>query len=114
VFRHSGVPAFRCSGIPSFTTCLHKCLLHLIDKLELLYCCQFGFCQKHSTEFTLIHLINKVTTSIDKNKLTASVFLDLSKAFDTINQEILFYKLEHYGCHGIALSWIKSYFENRK
>jgi hypothetical protein len=88
--------------------------LHFIEKLELLYCYQFGFRKKHSTELALIHLINKVATSIDENKLTAGVFLDLSKAFDTISHEILFYKLEHYGFRGIALSWIKSYFKNRK
>ena len=93
---------------------MHKRLLHFIEKLELLYCYQFGFRKKHSTELALIHLINKVATSIDENKLTAGVFLDLSKAFDTISHEILFYKLEHYGFRGIALSWIKSYFKNRK
>jgi hypothetical protein len=85
-----------------------------LKKLELLHCYQFGFRKKHSTELALIHLINKVATSIDENKLTAGVFLDLSKSFDTINHEILFYKLEHYGFRGIALRWIKSYFENRK
>lgn len=97
-----------------FEKVMHKRLLHFIEKLELLYCYQFGFRKKHSTELALIHLINKVATSIDENKLTAGVFLDLSKAFDTISHEILFYKLEHYGFRGIALSWIKSYFKNRK
>ena len=70
--------------------------------------------KKRSTELALIHLINKIATSIDENKMTAGVLLDLSKAFDTISHEILFYKLEHYGIRGIALKWIKSYFKNRK
>ena len=97
-----------------FEKVMHKRLLHFIEKLELLYCYQFGFPKKHSTELALIHLTNKVATSIDENKMTAGVFLDLSKASDTISHEILFYKLENYGFRGVVLSWIKSYFENRK
>ena len=58
----------------------------------------------------LIHLVNKITSAIDRKETTAGVFLDLSKAFDTIDHDILFDKLEHYGISGIALTWIKSYF----
>ena len=55
-----------------------------------------------------------MSTAIDNKKFTIGIFLDLSKAFDTVNHEILFTKLEHYGFRGIVLDWMKSYFINRK
>ena len=58
----------------------------------------------------LIHLINRISTAIDQPETAVGVFLDLSKAFDTIDHEILFAKLEHYGFRDVALQWIKSYF----
>ena len=62
----------------------------------------------------LIHLINGISTAIDQRETTVGVFLDLSKAFDTIDNEILFAKLEHYGIRDVALQWIKSYFSYRR
>ena len=59
-------------------------------------------------------MINKIATSIDRNQIAVGIFLNLSKVFDTIDHQILFSKLEHYGIRGIALQWIKSYFHNRK
>ena len=79
-----------------------------------MYCYQFGFRKNNSTNFALIHLTNKIATAIDQNKITAGVFVDLSKAFDTLNHQILFSKLERYGIRGVVLQWIKSYFENRE
>ena len=55
-------------------------------------------------------MTNKIATAIDQNEIAAGVFLDLSKAFDTLNHEILFSKLGHYGIRGVALNWMKSYF----
>jgi hypothetical protein len=62
----------------------------------------------------LIHLVNKITSAIDRKETTAGVFLDLPKAFDTIGHDIQFDKLKHYGISGLALKWIKSYFLDRK
>ena len=57
-----------------------------------------------------MHIGSKIATSIDQNEITAGVFLGLSKAFDTLDHQTLFRKLEHDGVCGLALQWIKSYF----
>ena len=69
---------------------------------------RFGFRKNHSASFALIHLINKISSPIDRHEIPAGVFLDLSKAFDTFDHEILFAKLEHYGICDVALKWTKS------
>ena len=97
-----------------FERVMYKRLITFVEQYEILYCYQFGFRKNHSTSMALIHLVNKITSAIDRKETTAGVFLDLSKAFDTIDHDILFDKLEHYGISGIALTWIKSYFFERK
>ena len=57
--------------------------------------------------------LKKISSAIDRKEHTVGIFLDLSKAFDTVNFNILFEKLEHYGIRGIALNWIKDYFSRR-
>ena len=93
---------------------MHNRLLEFLNRFEILYSYQFGFLSNHSTNLALIHMTNEIATAIDQNEITAGVFLDLSKAFDTLNHEILFSKLGHYGIRGVALNWMKSYFNNRK
>lgn len=61
----------------------------------------------------MLEITNKLNTSIDKKETTCGIFLDFSKAFDTINHEILLMKLHKYGIRGLALDWFKNYLTNR-
>ena len=62
----------------------------------------------------LINLIDSIGKAIDSKEFTIGVFLDLSKAFDTVNHSILLNKLKHYGINGRSLDWLSSYLSNRK
>lgn len=75
------------------------------------------FSEKKNNTPLLLHLftlLEKISSAIDRHETTARVFLDLSKTFNTIDNKILFGKLEHYGVRGLAFEWIKSCFSCRK
>ena len=57
----------------------------------------------------LIELLENITYNCDKKMVTAGVYIDLKKAFDTVNHDIMLKKLHHYGIRGIALKWIGEY-----
>ena len=80
----------------------------------MLYPKQFGFQKSHSTEHAIIQLIDQINSSFEKNNFTLGVFIDLSKAFDTVDHHILISKLENYGVNGNNLRWFQSYLKNRK
>ena len=83
---------------------------------NLLFSSQYGFRTKHSTEDAAIELVDGITEQLDRDPYdqVLGVFLDLSKAFDTIDHNILFKKLEHYGITGAPLQWLRSYITDRK
>ena len=80
----------------------------------MLFLNQYGFRKKHSTNLATIELTTKILQAVDNNEYTIGVFLDLAKAFDTVNHKILLEKPEHYGIRGITLQWSKNYLSNRK
>ena len=75
---------------------------------------QYGFRKKHSTELAALEFVDRIAKDMDKNKVPLSIFIDLSKAFDTLDHKILLEKLKYYGVEGTALSWFESYLSNRK
>ena len=61
-----------------------------------------------------MQLVDQINCSFEKNIYTLVIFIDISKAFDTVDHKILITKLENYGVKGTNLQWIKSFLENRK
>ena len=80
----------------------------------LLYEKRFGFQRNNSTEHAIFQLTRDITDSFEKGEYTLGVFIDLLKAFDTVDHQILIKKLQYYGIGGTALKWFKSYICNRK
>ena len=105
------------SVLPLFSKILerlmYKRLLKFINSNKLLYDYQFGFRGEHSPQLALIYLLDKVSDALENGEYVLGLFLDFSKAFDTVNHSILFTKLEHYGVRDICLNWFKSYLDNR-
>ena len=80
---------------------------------NILYDKQFGFRTGHSTEHAIAQLVDQIYEAFEKNEYTLGVFIDLSKAFDTVDHSILLRKLELYGITDRNYAWIKSYLSNR-
>ena len=83
---------------------LHNCIFEL----------QFGFRAKHSTNHALFSLTEMIREALDNSNFACGIFIDLQKAFDTVDHQILLKKLEHYGIRGLANNWFKSYLLNRQ
>ena len=75
---------------------------------------QFAFQINNSTEHIILQLTRDITCSFEKGEYTLGVFIDLPKAFDTLDHQILIKKFQYYGTDGTALEWFKNYLSDRK
>ena len=98
------------SVLPAFSKILEKLVYfynRLIDYLnmyKILSDNQFGFRKQHSTEYALTLLYDKVSLAIDNKEFTVGIFIDLSKAFDTVYHTILLNKLQHHGIRALRMN----------
>ena len=94
--------------------CITAYIIDFINTNKLLSKQQFGFRKHHSTKHAVITLIDKLSATLDDGKAVAGCYIDLKKAFDTVNHRILIEKMQLCGIRGHILDWFKSYLNNRK
>ena len=97
-----------------FERLMYNRLLSFVNKCKLLYEYQFGFRCGHSPELAPTCLVDKISNALENGEYVLGLFLDFSKAFDTVNHDILFEKLEYLGIRGIPLMWCKSFLSDRE
>ena len=93
---------------------VEKQLRDYLEDNNLLFKNQFGFRSNFSTNDALLKLMDFVSKGINSGEKVLAIFLDLKKAFDTCNHDILLHKLEYYGIKGVALVWFHNYIKNRQ
>ena len=96
-----------------FEFAVHQQLYPYFISNNYLHISQYGFRKQHSTEHAVLEIVDQVTSELDKGNLLVAIFLDLSRAFDTLNHDILLSKLKYYGFQQSALDWFRSYLFNR-
>ena len=105
------------SLISPFSKIFERCLLAQLTSFftsnSLINPNQFGFRENTSTEIAVSKIYDEYVHNIEAKEITCSVFLDISKAFDTVNHSLLIQKLDHYGIRGLPLEILKSYLSNR-
>ena len=93
---------------------MHVRLYSFLEENDVFCKNQYGFKKKSNCAHSLIEMTEKIKESVDNGKFGCGIFIDLKKAFDTVNHKILLHKLEHYGVRGAPLKWFESYLSNRK
>ena len=93
---------------------IHSKFVPFLEDNKLLYNNQGGFRKNKSTTLTVFHLVNEIALAKNNDKFSLAVYLDLAKAFDTINHNLLLQKLDKIGIRGMCWKWLLSYMSNRK
>lgn len=93
---------------------VYRRLYGFLNKHNVLYKYQFGFRKNYSSTLAILDVLDSCYKNLDNNNMIVGIYLDLQKAFDTVDHEILLSKLSYYGIRGVMLSWIKNYLYNRK
>ena len=96
-----------------FERIIHDRFFKFLQKFNLIFAHQYGFIKKRSTIDAILNFCDHCYSSFESKNYLMSVFLDLSKAFDTIDHDILCKKLEYYGLRGIINDWFRSYLSTR-
>ena len=91
---------------------MYKRLYMFLNNNNIICNLQFGFRQQHSTLHALINITENIRKALDDGNIGWGIFVDLEKAFDTVDHQILLGKLNHYGICGISNDWFKSYLSN--
>ena len=106
------------SLLPCFSKILERIIYNRLrfffSENKILYKKQFGFQKQHSTDHAIVHLVNEILKYFENNCYILGVFIDLTKAFDTVDHNILLKKLFHYEVRGNTLKLLESYLQNRK
>ena len=93
---------------------MYKRLSNFLDINKLMYLLQFGFRPKNSTNHALINLTESIRQFLDEVSFGCGIFVDLQKAFNTVDHEILLRNIEYYGIRGVCNYWFKSYLSDCK
>ena len=96
-----------------FEKLVYKRMKCFIDKTNFLYPSQYGFRPCHSTEHAILDIVNAIQSNMDKGSFSCGVFIDLKKAFDTVDHNILLKKLDFYGFRGMIQDGFESYLRER-
>ena len=96
-----------------FERVLFNQLYEYFERNDLLTQHQYGFRKNHSTEFAAMELIDRVANLLELGKIPFNLYIDLSKAFDVLNHDILLSKLEFYGLNELTIKFIKNYLSNK-